>query len=452
MKQTINIPKNIKDIMQKLIDNKFDAYIIGGAVRDNIMGRVPHDYDIFTNATGEQILMIFPEGNVIGGQQRQEKILTVIVNGIEISQFRKNGDRTEVGNNLYDHLSTCDFTINSIACDINGKLIDPHNGVNDIEEKQLRWVGDGHKRATEDPLRILRGIRFASKYNMVILEGFEVFLNFKNYINKLPKERIRDEFFKILDTENGINLLLDFRILEYIIPKFKECIAFNGGDNHNEEVHIHLIESFNNAKRVSNNKLIWIAALLHDIAKPETASCISEEDGEKIHFYQHEYIGARYVEKWMNEYKFSVDEIKFVVCLIKNHMRCYTHNKNIRKRGYISLFNELNKNNVSIWDFVTLNYCDNQANFKKQRFAIKEYFENHIFLNTYFEFKYSKEPFSISDLCVKGQDILDKGVKPGPYVGEVLKKIYDEVLDGNIKNDKPTLMSYMNDLVMEKEE
>ena len=110
------IPKNTKKIMQKLINNKFDAFIIGGWNRDMSIGHTPKDIDIFTNASGKQILKLFPNGVVIGNDERQQKILTVIVDGIEVSQYRANGDRTEVGNNLETHLKTCDFTINSISC------------------------------------------------------------------------------------------------------------------------------------------------------------------------------------------------------------------------------------------------------------------------------------------------------------------------------------------------
>ena len=158
------IPDKIKGMMQVLLQNGYEAYIVGGAIRDYYFGVKPKDYDIFTNATGKQILEMFPEGKIIGGEERQEKRLTVVVHGVEISQYRKNGDRTKTGNTLSEHQATCDFTINSIAMDVEGNIIDPYRGTKHIEIKKLMFVGIPQERVDEDTLRLLRGIRFAARY------------------------------------------------------------------------------------------------------------------------------------------------------------------------------------------------------------------------------------------------------------------------------------------------
>jgi len=146
----MEIPKEIKEIMQELLDNGFEAYIVGGAVRDNYYGFMPNDYDIFTNATGEEILKVFPQGKILGGEERQKKILTVVVDGVEVSQYRSSGDRTETGNDLASHQATCDFYINALVVDINGKYCGDAKitqmAFADLDDRLLRFVGNAQTR------------------------------------------------------------------------------------------------------------------------------------------------------------------------------------------------------------------------------------------------------------------------------------------------------------------
>ena len=146
--------------MKKLLDAGFEAFLVGGAVRDIVLGYIPKDYDVFTNASGDEILKVFPEGRVIGNEERQKKILTVVVGDVEVSRYRGNGDRTEYGESLEEHTKTCDFTINSIAMTINGNLVDYQGGMLDIKNNIIRAVGNPHTRFQEDLLRVLRLVRF----------------------------------------------------------------------------------------------------------------------------------------------------------------------------------------------------------------------------------------------------------------------------------------------------
>ena len=204
--KTINveiIPENVKEKMITLIKHNYDAYIIGGAVRDIILNKKPHDYDINTNATGEEILELFPKGIVIGNEERQNKILTVIVDKIEISQYRSNGDRTQLGNNLKIHLSTCDFAMNALAMDIAGNIIDLHDGFADIKMNKVRCVGCPENRFKEDPLRILRAIRQSLQLNFKIDSDLHDAL-YENMIllKKISIHRIREEFLLMLKYPN----------------------------------------------------------------------------------------------------------------------------------------------------------------------------------------------------------------------------------------------------------
>jgi tRNA nucleotidyltransferase (CCA-adding enzyme) len=272
--------------MKYLIENDFQAYIIGGAVRDYKLGIKPHDYDIFTNATGEQILKIFPSGNIIGGEERQEKILTVIVDGVEISQYRKNGNRTETGMSLEEHQATCDFTINAMAMDIEGNITDKYKGQIHLIERELHFVGDPKQRIAEDTLRLLRGIRFAAKYNFKFEEKTKLTIesNAKK-ITELPQERVREELMKILQYPKGIEYLIFYGYLDLIFPEWETVKGMGGGDHHAERVDTHMLNAFETACKITNKTILRLAAFLHDIGKGITMEF--KEDGG-VRFHEHE--------------------------------------------------------------------------------------------------------------------------------------------------------------------
>lgn len=452
----MEIPKKIKGIMQKLIDNKFEAYIIGGAVRDHFFGIEPHDYDIFTNATGKQILKVFPNGRVMGGEERQAKILTVIVDGVEVSQYRSNGDRTEVGNTLEQHQATCDFTINAMAVDINGNFTNSQynmQGRSDIDSKILRFVGNADERIKEDKLRVMRAIRFICKYNLKV--GRQTLKQImKTYISNLPKERIREELLEIMKYKNGIFTLARFNLLSQIIPElFHENHFMSGGDHHDETPIDHMINAFQVSCDITDNVLLKFAIMLHDIGKgesrSETAHTGTDMNGNEIesdwpldvHFYNHETIGIELTKKIMKRLKFSKNEIKFVTHLIKTHM--FGYKSDIKDKTYVKFFGTLEEHGVDIMDYVMLIYCDRQANMAKKRMKFGDFVKSsgmNFLLHNYYRVKYDiHKPFSIRDLAINGNDIMKFGVK-GQEIGEILKDLYDCVMDGELQNIRPDLM------------
>lgn len=431
----MNIPQHVKQLMQQLIDSGYECFIIGGAVRDMLLKKVPHDYDLFTNATGEQILSVFPQGVVMGGEERQKKILTVIVDGIEISQYRSNGDRTEVGTSFTHHINTCDFTINAMALDIEGNLRDHVGGCDDIYYEKIRFVGDSEARIREDPLRLFRAIRFSSTLNFSFDE-IDVIKKHLHLIDTLPKERIRVELHKILQTERGIVLLDYYGFLSRMLPDWEIMRMLDGGKHHNETVHQHLLYAFIESKKLTDNPLVHLAALLHDIGKGVTHSY--DEEGD-IHFYEHESIGAKMVEFWMTNMKYSKEDIKFVVCLVRNHMWDYD---NASHRSLVKHFNYFKEAGVSIMDYLIVLYSDNQGNQKNKRQKFSEFVEKRGLIQKYYELVYSTTPFTVADLAIKGQDLLDMGMVQGKAVGEFLASIYDLVMDGVLPNNRPELMNY----------
>lgn len=429
----MEIPENIKWIMLKLNDFGFEAFIIGGAVRDMLINQEPHDYDIFTNATGEEILKVFPQGVIIGGHERQAKILTVIVDGVEVSRYRSNGDRTQTGTSLKEHCGTCDFTINAMAIDVAGNLHDFFGGVQHFKEGKLVFVGDPFARVREDPLRILRGIRFLTKYNMALgIAEKKMFENAWMFIKDLPKERIREEVIKIMLLPRGIEVMHNFGLLQEIIPEFKKC-NIDGGQHHNEKVHEHMILAHKYCQSVTDDYRIQLAALLHDIGKGATYT----NDDNVIHFYQHEKVGAEYVESWMKEYKFSTMDIKLVTTLIRLHMWHHEDGSTIKTFG--RKLQELKENGATHWDLLMVFYADNQGNLTKERSKFGDFCQGSYFLANYnFAIKENK-PFNVNDLDIDGNIIMKLGFE-GPEIGKIKNILFDEVWEGTLINRRDDLI------------
>jgi len=446
------IPVKVGRLMDILIKNGYEAYVIGGACRDLFLGKTPSDWDIFTNANGNQILSLFPQGKVMGGEERQAKILTVIVDDVEVSQFRTNGDRTKTGTSLAKHIGTCDFTINAMCLNKDGVLSDFTNGQQDLDDGEFGYIGEPQDRIQEDPLRILRAVRFMVKLGL----SFRHLGTFKEYghlIATLPKERIREEFLNIIQYDGGLERLISTGLIKYILPKFLENVGVPGGQHHAETVDAHILFAFNNARKISDDPKLWLAALMHDIAKGET---FSEEDivtdsplfygevvGKSIHFFGHEDKGAQYADKWMTEMGFATHERQFVVCLVKNHM--WQFSDTYAKRSFINHFREFEDNGVNIVDFVALKYCDHQGNQANPRVKYADFIKKSPLIKKYYELKFTKEPFKVQDLVVKGQDLIDRGHKPGPKMGEILKDLFEKVMDGELTNERHVLLNYLKE-------
>lgn len=442
--ERMEIPIEIKSLMKRLLDAGYPPYIIGGAVRDWRLGIEPHDYDIFSKATGKQILKVFPKGKVIGSEERQKKILTVVVENTEISQFRKSGDRTQTGNSLEEHQATCDFYMNAIAVDINGEMVNNNisqQGIKDISKGYVNFVGDADERIEEDPLRLLRFIKFLAKYKFDSTDGYHVLKNTIEW--SVAPERIRDEWIKIMQYDNGLKLLHEYGFLKEIVPELYHKNHFEyGGEYHAETPFEHMMLSFKQACKITTDYRIKIAATLHDIGKGDTR----EEDGPgNIHFYSHQKIGAEIVKKILKRLVFTNADIDFISSLVRWHMFGYM--TEILDKTYVKFYAGLKSKGISIYDFLMVVYCDRQANLKKQNFLFGDFCKSSNekwLLYHYNRIKSKAIPFSIKGLAISGKDLIEGvGLKPGPVIGQTLKKIYDLVLEGELKNSREELMHYI---------
>ncbi len=283
-----SIPQEVKQVLQALTDAGFEAYIVGGCVRDLTVKRSPKDWDITTNAKPEQVQEIFPDsfyennfGTVgvkvnpfltVGKKDREHDIVEVTTYRIESTYSdNRRPDEVKFAKTLEEDLSRRDFAMNALALDINNNLLDPFNGQEDIDKKLIRAVGDPTERFDEDALRMMRAVRFAAELNFTIEDKTLEAIRIKNsLINKISIERVRDEFTKIMMSEHprhGIQMLHDTNLLSHFLPELELGIGVEQNHHHTLTVWEHNLKA---ADKCPSNKLeVRLATLFHDIGKPE---------------------------------------------------------------------------------------------------------------------------------------------------------------------------------------
>ncbi len=307
----MEITEQVKTIMQRLLSGGCEAYLVGGSVRDMIMGREPHDHDIITSAPTAQVKKIFDKVIPVGEKHGTVAVVERKVS-FEVTSF----------NSLEQDLSRRDFTMNSLAMGINGKVYDCFGGEDDIKNKVIRTVGKPEQRFREDPLRLMRAVRFAVDFGFSLSgETKTGIIENCHLIEDTAAERVRDELCKILLSGGsgcGIRLLQECGLLRHIIPELTECVGFEQRNRHHDkDVFEHTLAVLDNTTGTLNVRL---AALLHDVAKPRTFSL--DEKGEG-HFFNHNIVGEQMARVILNRLKFSNDTIAAVTSLIKEHTSRY---------------------------------------------------------------------------------------------------------------------------------
>lgn len=345
------IPDYIKTLLNKLETNGFEAFIVGGSVRDTLLGKEPSDYDITTNALPEQIEDVFKEfKTILVGKEFGTVVVVQNKGNVEITTYRIEGDYIDgrrpsqvyFSNNIVEDLKRRDFTINAMAYSEQRGLIDPFGGIEDLEKRIIRTVGNPRERFSEDYLRILRCVRFSTTLGFEIEEmTLKASKEMGYLLERISAERIRVELFKILLSKQpsyGIKLLYSLNILEIIIPELIESVGFNQHNPHHElDVFNHILCVVDSTPPIIE---IRLAALFHDIGKPSTFSLDEEGVG---HFYGHQDISRDMSEKILKRLKTQNDIIETVKILVKEHM---TQHNDYSKKGLKRLINRAGKERI----------------------------------------------------------------------------------------------------------
>ena len=442
----INLSKDEKEILE-ILQKYGEGYIIGGYVRDSLLGIEPSDCDFVTNLDYSKLLEIFKDffPKEIG---KHFGIIQIIYNGksYEIAKYRKDigvpEDRkeqeVEFTNNIMEDLKRRDFTINAIAYD--GKNFRYVEGAEeDLKNKTLRFVGDPIARIKEDPLRIMRFIRFLATKNLK--SGFEI-EKLKDYLyllDKISMERIRDEFNKIIlskDIENALSILEKSGVLEYIIPEWSATIAFDQKNPH------HYLTVDKHIKKVvslcDEDLELRIAALLHDIGKPQTFTLDSEGKG---HFYNHEIESAKIAESILKRMKYSAKMSSSIKNLVLYHLNTF---KNSGRKYVKKLINEMGKDEVL--KLFKLMEFDRIAHNPPHDFRSLDELKR-----LYNEIIEKEEAVSIKELKISGKDIIELGVSQGKEVGLVLKLIFERVLEDSSLNERELLLKLAKEIIDKKD-
>ena len=427
------LPKEILSVLNRLNDAGYEAYVVGGAVRDYIMGVPPHDYDVTTSALPYQIKEIFPEHFALG-----EKFGTISVitesDPIEVTTFRKDSDysdgrhpdRIEFVTSVYDDLCRRDFTMNAIAYSPKTGFVDPFGGINDIKNQIIRSVNNPVDRFNEDGLRILRAVRFAAKLGFDIEETtLKAMKDTIDMIDCVAEERIGPEFVKIITAANAEKALKEYSfVIEKIIPEYGMVLKCKQRNPH----HIYTLEdhTLKVLSGVDRNERVRLAAFFHDIGKP----FVRVVDKNKIeHFPGHAGKGADLTEEIMFRLRFSSKETKEIVALVKYHDSFWEPTK----RNIKSLLNNLG--DELFFDILELRRADIAAQ------ALREDNSIEMAMKFYNQIKEENAAISLKDLKLNGNDLISElNLSPSPLFKKVLNTLLEKVMDEEIVNEKAVLL------------
>ncbi len=437
MKYKIFFPDNVGYIIEKLNSYGFEAFIVGGCVRDSILGRMPDDWDITTNAFPEDIKKIFEKTYDTG--IKHGTISVAIDNECsEVTTYRIDGEYSDnrrpdsvlFTSSLKEDLARRDFTINAIAYHPKEGLIDYFEGLKDLDNCQISAVGDANLRFKEDALRMLRAIRFSAQLGFSIdTATFAAIKRNSPLIENISNERIRDELNKILVSPNPrhFDFLYQTGLLEHIIPEFITCYSTKQNNPyHIYNVSEHILHSI---AYVKNTSVLRWTMLLHDIGKPIQKTT----DAKGIdHFYGHQQVGVELARNILNRLRFDKDTIKKITNLILYHdSDILDSEKSIKK-----VINKVGED--SFWELIEVQKADamSQNSAYLEERLVK--FENII--KIYNKIKADSHCLSKKDMAVNGYDLISIGMKPGRELNDMLNYLLECVLENPELNDRQKLI------------
>lgn len=443
-------PKNkysvrAEKIIRELLANDFKAYYVGGCVRDLLRGESPSDIDIATDARLEEIKKIFPRAQIIG-----EAFSVAMVRRIEVATFRQDGPYSDFRHpdfvkfvpTIEEDLSRRDFTINAMAMDVDGKLIDPFDGQTDLEKKIIRFVGEPEKRLFEDPIRALRACRFAARISGKIEEKTKAVIKENHAIlKKVAKERIQLEINKILMLDNrepALFLLSELNLLAEILPELAKSIDVPQKGYHAEDCWTHAVKSTQAVQKKDLN--LRLAALLHDIAKPLKRTT----DAAGIdHFYGHEIDGAALVEKELQTLKYSNQTISCVSEATRYHMSRVMFVPEMKDTTIRRLMSKLKY--ISIRDLLRLQIADMRGNLRAPYSLDEQKKLMRYVIKRVRKIEREDNALKITDLAINGKDIINiLKIEPGARVGKILNFCLEKVLSNPEINTRESLISLIN--------
>lgn len=440
MKNALWIPKKVEKILSVLEGNGFESYVVGGCVRDSLLGRSPNDWDITTKGTPEQVKACFSNNRVINtGLKHGTVTLLLDDEPFEITTFRQDGEYLDYRRpkevsfvtSIREDLQRRDFTVNAMAFSPKRGLMDPFSGQKDLEDKVIRCVGRLEKRFREDALRIMRCLRFASQLGFSIDNAtFAKAEAMADLLQHIAAERIQVEFVKLLCGIGAKDILDQGRnIIAAFIPEIRasfDCLQEN--PYHIYDVYRHSIYAVG---YVAPTPVLRLAAFFHDIGKPVCK--FFDEDGIG-HFYYHEHKSEDICRAVMNRLRFDNKTKSRVCLLVKKHGIVFQPNCRQGRRLLSQMGEE------AVFQLIQLEQADvksQNSKYSKERLERIEVFKKEIR-----QLLLEQQCFSLQELEISGRDLLEVGIPQGPQVGRILKKLLDMVLEEQLPNQRDVLLEY----------
>ena len=458
------IPKEVSHVTKTLEEGGFEAYLVGGCVRDLLLGREPKDWDITTNAKPEEIIDLFektvyennfgtvavcvPKNLGVNHETDQSSVSQETkYEIIEVTPYRleakysdyRHPDEVKFSDKVEDDLKRRDFTVNALALSLKDKNLaikDIFEGIKDIEGKVLRTVGEPDDRFSEDALRMLRAVRFSVELGFVVNhETSESILKNAKLIKNISQERIRDEFAKMIMSPNpsaGIEMLRRLGLLEYIIPELLDGVECVQGGAHIYDVYEHLLQALQHSADKEWPLVKRLSALFHDIGKPKT----KRQGKTKPTFYGHEVVGARMAKKIMERLRFPKKDTELVDKFVRWHM-FFSDPEKITLSAVRRLIRRVGVDNI--WDLMDIRQADRVGMKKKEApYRLRKFF-------AMIE-EVMRDPISVGQLKINGEDLKTMGIEPGPRMGWILHALLEEVLEDPEKNTVEVLTDLVKKL------
>ena len=437
-----DIPQNVRDILLRLEGAGYEAWCVGGAVRDLLLGREPGDWDVTTSARPEAVLALFAPHALPTGLRHG----TVTVGGgrgVEVTTYRLDGDYLDSRHpdhvtftaSLREDLARRDFTVNAIAMDLRGQVSDPFGGREDLARGVLRAVGEPEKRFGEDALRILRGLRFAARLGFAIEPDTAAALHrCAPLLGRIAPERIREELLGILCGPDVLPVLLDYPdVLGVFLPELLPAVGFDQRSHyHCYDVWEHTARSVAAARPIP---VLRCAMLLHDLGKPETFTV--DENGQG-HFYGHWRKSVELAEAILDRLRFDNRSKKTILTLVERHDAELPLSERAVRRNLARYGEE------TVRLLLEVKRADNLAQaeqFRDRQRLIDQW-------ETLLDMVLGEGScFSLKQLAVKGNDLLALGLQ-GPAVGKCLEELLELVMDGELPNDRAILLEYAKEKLL----
>ena len=434
----ISIPKHASDIIKTLSSHGYEAFVVGGCVRDSILGKEPADWDITTSALPEQVKALFPRTIDTGLKHGTVTIMMDKI-GYEVTTYRIDGTYEDhrrpndvtFTSSLREDLMRRDFTINAMAYNEEKGLVDLFGGIQDLNDRIIRCVGNPTERFDEDALRMFRAVRFAGQLNFNIEKETLAAIEAQHaFLKDVSAERIQIELLKLLISGHPemIRAAYETGLTSVFLPEFDRMMETPQNNPH----HIYSVgdHTIHAVETIAPNPILRLTMLLHDIAKPETRS--TDENGID-HFYGHAQIGEELTAKILRRLKFDNDTIRNVRRLVLHHDdRPATTSSSVRRAA--------NRIGADLFPLY-LNVC--RADILAQTKETQEpKLQNLSEIESIYEQILEKQQcFTLKQLAVTGRDLIAEGIPAGPRLGEILEKLLEEVLEEPEKNEREWLMS-----------